>query len=85
MGTNFCKNITLEGCSFSRFDAHQGVYNVTIKDSTLGHQCLNAIGMGTLLIEDTTLYGNYLIVLRDDYGSTWKGDVIIRNCSWVGR
>jgi hypothetical protein len=83
MGTNFCKNITLEGCSFSRFDAHQGVYNVTIKDSSLGHQCLNAIGMGTLLIEDTTLYGGYLIVLRDDYGSTWKGDVIIRNCTWV--
>ena len=83
MGTNFCKNIVLDGCSFSRFDAHQGVYNVTIKNSTLGHQCLNAIGMGTLLIEDTTLYGGYLIVLRDDYGSTWKGDVIIRNCTWV--
>lgn len=83
MGTNFCKNITLDGCSFSRFDAHQGVYNATIKNSTLGHQCLNAIGMGTLLIEDTTLYGSYLINLRSDYGSTWKGDVIIRDCTWV--
>ena len=85
MGTNFCKNITLDGCSFSRFDAHQGVYNVTIKNSTLGHQCLNAIGMGTLLVENTTLYGNYLINLRPDYGSTWKGDAIIRNCTWVPR
>ena len=83
MGTNFCKNITLDGCSFSRFDAHQGVYNVTIKNSTLGHQCLNAIGMGTLLVEDTTLYGSYLINLRSDYGSTWKGDAIIRNCTWI--
>lgn len=83
MGSNFCKNITLKNCNFSRFDAHQGVANITIIGSTLGHQCLNAIGTGTLLVEDTTLYGNSFINLRSDYGSTWEGDVIIRNCTWV--
>ncbi len=83
MGSNFCKNITLENCVFSRFDAHQGVANVTIRGCTLGHQCLNAIGTGTLLVEDTTLYGNQLINLRSDYGSTWHGDAIIRNCKWI--
>ena len=83
MGSNFCKNIVLDGCSFSRFDAHQGVANVTIKNSTLGHQCLNAIGSGTLTVENSTLYGSSFINLRSDYGSTWHGDVIIRNCTWI--
>ncbi|MBQ8642240.1 MAG: hypothetical protein IJ480_08490 [Clostridia bacterium] len=83
MGSNFCKNIILKNCSFSRFDAHQGVANVTIIGSTLGHQGLNAIGMGTLLVEDSTLYGSSFINLRSDYGSTWEGDLIIRNCTWI--
>ncbi len=83
MGSNFCKNITVRDCVFSRFDAHQGVANVTIQGSTLGHQCLNAIGCGTLLVEDSTLYGTSFINLRSDYGSTWEGEAIIRNCTWV--
>ena len=83
MGSNFCKNITLKNCSFSRFDAHQGVANVTIIGCTLGHQCLNAIGSGLLRVEDTKLYGTSLINLRSDYGSPWEGDVIIKNCTWV--
>lgn len=85
MGTNFCKDITLENCTFSRFDAHQGVQDVTILDSTLGWQCLNAIGTGTLRVENCTLYGNALVNLRGDYGSTWEGDVYIKNCTWVPR
>ncbi|MBE6560239.1 MAG: hypothetical protein E7662_03870 [Ruminococcaceae bacterium] len=83
MGSNFCKNIVVDGCEFSRFDAHQGVANVTILNSKLGHQCLNAIGCGTLRVEGTTLYGNSFINLRSDYGSTWEGDVVIKNCTWV--
>ena len=83
MGSNFCKNITLDGCTFSRFDAHQGVANVTIRNSTLGHQCLNAIGCGTLTVEGSTLYGSSFIYLRGDYGSTWNGDAVIKNCTWI--
>jgi len=82
MGSNYCKNITLDRCEFSRFDAHAGVRNVTIKNSTLGHQCLNAIGFGTLYIENSTLCGSSFINLRSDYGSTWDGDIIIKNCIW---
>ena len=82
MGSNSCKNISLDGCIFSRFDAHRGVANVTIRNSTLGHQCLNAIGCGTILVENTELFGHNLISLRSDYGSTWEGDAIIRNCVW---
>lgn len=84
MGSNFCKNITLKNCTFSRFDAHQGVANVTILDSTLGHQGLNAIGVGTLSVTGTTIRAsNSFINLRTDYGATWHGDVIIKNSVWV--
>jgi hypothetical protein len=44
---------------------------------------LNAIGRGLLTVEDSTLYGGSLISFRGDYGSTWEGDVVIRNCRWI--
>ncbi len=84
IGTNFCKNILLENCTLSRMDTHQGVSGTyTIRGCTLGHAGLNAIGRGTLTVEDTTLNGRSLISLRSDYGSTWEGAVIIRNCRWI--
>ena len=83
MGSNFCKNILLDSCIFSRFDAHQGVANATIRNSTLGHQGINAIGTGKLIIENTTTYGNSVVNLRSDYGSTWQGELIIRNCVYI--
>lgn len=83
MGSNFCKNILLDECVFSRFDAHQGVVNVTIRNSTLGHAGINAIGFGTLVVENCTVYGGSFINLRSDYGSTWQGEFIIKNCVFV--
>jgi len=44
---------------------------------------VNAIGTGTFLIENTTLYGRNIINLRPDYGSTWDGEFIIRNVRFV--
>src|SRR3546814_10876102 len=60
-----------------------GVANATIRNSTLGHMGVNAIGSGTFLIENSTLNGRTLINLRSDYGSTWQGEFIIRNCVFV--
>lgn len=84
IGTNFCKNILLEDCHLSRMDTHMGVSGTyTVRRSTLGHMGLNAIGRGTLTVEDSTLYGHSLISFRPDYGSTWEGDVEIRNSRWI--
>ncbi len=85
MGSNFCKDMYLEGCVMSRFDAHQGVTNAVIRGCTLGHMCLNLIGHGSFLIEDSQTFGNALISLRPDYGSTWDGNITIRNCTWKPR
>jgi hypothetical protein len=84
IGTNFCKNILLENCTLSRMDTHQGVSGTyTIRGCTLGHAGLNAIGRGTLTVEDSTLNGRALIALRSDYGSTWEGNIVIRHCRWL--
>jgi ribosomal protein L6P/L9E len=83
MGSNYCKNLVLDSCTFSRFDAHMGVANATIRNSTLGHQGINAIGSGTFTVENSTIHGRNLINLRQDYGSTWHGEFFIRNCVFV--
>lgn len=82
-GSNFCKNLVYDNCTFSRFDAHQGVANATIRNSILGHMGINAIGFGILTVENSTIYGRSLINLRSDYGSTWRGGFVIRNCTFV--
>jgi hypothetical protein len=83
IGSNYCKNLVYDNCTFSRFDAHMGVANATILNSTLGHMGINAIGSGVLTVENTTIRGRNLINLRSDYGSTWQGEFIIRNCIFV--
>lgn len=83
LGSNFCKNMLYDHCILSRFDAHQGVANATIRNSTLGHMGINAIGSGLLLIENSTIKGRSIVNLRSDYGSTWQGEVVIRNCVFV--
>ena len=79
MGSNYCKNITYDTCLLSRFDAHAGVYNATIINSTVVN--LRLTGGGKFTLRDSTIfgYGNSLISLREDYGCTWRGDIEIKN------
>ena len=84
-GSNYSKNITFDTVEFSRFDAHMGVANATIKNSVLGHQGINLIGCGTFLVENTKVCGSNFINLRSDYGSTFEGEIIIRNCEYLPR
>ena len=84
IGSNFCKNMVVEDCIFSRLDAHMGVSGkYVIRNSQMGHQGLNAIGRGEMIVENTTVYGHNLICFRSDYGSTWEGTVTVKNCTWV--
>ena len=86
MGTNYCKNMTYDGCVLSRLDAHAGVYNVTVKDTSISY--IKLIGGGVANIENCKVYqpdGSKwypFFELRCDYGSTWRGDVIIKDCEF---
>ena len=84
-GSNFSKNLTFDTVEFSRFDAHQGVTNAAIKNSVLGHQGINLIGQGVFLLENIKVTGGNLLNLRSDYGSTFDGEIIIRNSEFLPR
>ena len=80
MGTNYCKNLTFDDNFLCSFDAHCGVYNGTIKNTTIEH--INFIGDGLITIENCTVYvdgSGCGINLRSDYGSWWKGDAIFKD------
>ena len=78
--SNFCKSLTLDHCVFSRFDAHQGVRNVTLTNCEFGHSGVQMVGSGTMRIENCNIHRKSLIALRGDYGSSWEGELIVRNC-----
>lgn len=84
MGSNYCKNLVYDSCKLTRFDAHKGTYNATIRNSDVG--TLTLIGGGTFLMENSRIFTNtrsYVISLRKDYGATWNGDCILRNVTAV--
>ena len=76
-GTNRSKNMYLRDCFLPSFDAHSGAGNVTIENSTFEH--INFIGAGDIRINTVTVYqttgGLAAIILRQDYGSRWRGNV----------
>ncbi len=83
MSSNGAKNMTFINCSMSRFDAHRGFWNARLINCEFG-QTINVIGGGTLYLENVTrTTGDYFIALRGDYGATFKGDIILKNCKML--
>lgn len=81
--SNFCKALALDHCVFSRFDAHQGVKDVTLTNCEFGHTGVNVVGSGTLRIENCIIHRKSVVALRADYGSSWEGELIVRNCKLI--
>ena len=77
MGSSYCKNLAYENCVLSRFDAHAGVYNARIVDSKVVH--FRIIGGGDMLIENTEIFNSTIVAMREDYGSTWNGNITVKN------
>jgi len=83
-GTNQCKNLVFDGVKLNRVDSHKFATGLTIKNSAIGWHGIVATGQGTLLVENTRVCSDYnMITLRDDYGATWHGEIVIRNCEFV--
>ncbi len=85
-GTNHSKNLVYDHSRLTRFDAHCGVVNGKIINGS-EVATIRLTGGGEFLIEDSVLYfngGAGVILMREDYGSTFKGTVIFKNSEIVG-
>lgn len=84
MSSNYSKNISFIDSTLSRFDAHCGIYNGTVKGCTI--QGIRIVGAGTLTIEDCEFYApnkaNTFISTREDFGSFWNGKISVKNISF---
>ena len=80
--SNYCKDLLIDCCVFSRVDAHMDITNYTVRNSVMGWMGVKAIGHGKLLIENVTIFSNEILDLRGDYGSSWDGDLTIKNVTW---
>lgn len=85
-GTNFCKNMEYIDSKLSRFDAHQGLYNGKIVNSSVNF--MEIIGKGELIFDRLNWCSasnegpyNNMAYLRGDYGSTWDGTIIYKDCT----
>lgn len=82
-GSNNNKNLVFDNVTLSRIDSHTAAHNLTIRNSYIGSQGgIPIIGSGTFLLENTTVTADNLISLRNDFGSTWDGDFIIRDVTF---
>ena len=79
-GTSYSKDIVFENCTLNRIDSHAGIYNLDILNCNVGCRGLTLIGQGNLNIINTKVTSKAFIVLRTDYGSTWDGNVNIKDC-----
>lgn len=77
MGSSYSKNLAYVDSTLSRFDAHAGVYNSKIINSNVVH--FRIVGSGEMLIENSHIYNNLLIGLREDYGAFWHGNITIKD------
>ena len=85
MASYGAKNMHFEGCSLSRFDAHDGFWNANLIDCEFGRY-INVVGGGYLYIKDTERKsGQAYIDLRSDYGSSFRGDITVINGTIEGQ
>ncbi len=80
MGTNWCRNFYFNGCVLNSFDAHKGLGNLYIENSTFEH--INIEGSGDATIVDSNIFvdgANSIFLLRNDYGPTWNGSITVKN------
>ena len=86
MGSNYNKNITFDSSVLSRFDAHAGIYNIVIRNTTISY--IKLTGGGKAIIENSKIIAPEglavaFLQLRADYGSTWRGDIVIKDCEFI--
>ena len=79
------KNVTIINSKLNRIDAHKGIYNLMVKDSSVGYYGINIVGTGDkkdnkLILDNVTfVYSSSIVKMRGDYGTTWNGTISFKN------
>lgn len=81
-GSNYSKNLEYKNSTLSRFDAHAGLYNGAITNSTIN--AIELTGVGTFKMTNVNWHSDNatqdsVVGLRTDYGTTWDGEVIMKD------
>lgn len=84
MASNGSKDVIIENSILNRVDAHQGIWNLIVKNSIIGQHGFTLIGGGTFIAENVIVDGSVnLVNLRSDYGSTWNGIMIFKDSKFI--
>ena len=79
-GASLFKDVSIDNCVLNGLDIYFHAWDISINNSKIGEKGVSLTGGGKLNIEDTTIYASVLVNFRQDYGSTWEGDIRIRGC-----
>lgn len=73
------KDVIFENVKLNRIDSHLPSQNVYIRHSAIGDKGIRLTGFGDLEISNTTIYSFTALSLREDYGATWDGNIVIKD------
>ena len=83
-GSNRVKNIVIKNSKLNRIDSHRGITNLYIENTTIGNKGLTLIGKNNVYAKDITIdRSNTVVKLREDYGSTWDGTMLLENVNYI--
>lgn len=81
-GCNYITDWVIDNSSLSRIDVHHRLNNLYVNNSIIGKHGLSYTGFGKIIISNSEFRGQTLLKARDDYGSYFDGNIIIKDCSW---
>uniref|UniRef100_A0AAU8BBC3 Tail fiber n=1 Tax=Bacillus phage Adastra TaxID=3143958 RepID=A0AAU8BBC3_9CAUD len=79
-GASLFKDVTIDNCVLNGLDIYFHAWDIKITNSKVGEKGISLTGGGKLTVENTTVYTSTLVNFRQDYGSTWEGDIRIKGC-----
>lgn len=83
MSSNQIKNLKITNSKLNRVDAHRGMWNLNVSNSTIGNKGFTLIGGGTFEANNVVVDGaSNIVSLRPDYGSHWNGKFILNNMTF---
>ena len=84
IGMNSVKNIFFTNCRLNRIDAHRGVTNLYVENSSIGYNGFTLTGHKNFYAKNIKIdKAPRILRLRDDYGATWDGTMVFNGVQFV--